>query len=121
MKVKHLLLLCLSALLPALAVAASDDPAGEARMDAATLGRLDAMLGLCAKAGTKNRAAYEKLRGEMIVFAEGTPYEMRAPGSDTPDYKKAHAETVDALGKSSAEELVEQCGRWIGVPAEVRK
>ena len=41
-------------------------------------------------------------------------YEMRAPGSKSPEYKEGHAAIVEAAGKASAEELVGQCSRMIG-------
>lgn len=108
-------------------VALADPPAAPAnspapvKMDAATLGRLDALFTVCAKADAKNRTTYEKYRTEMIVFGEGTPYEMRAPGSDAPEYKRAHDEVIEAVGKSRTEALVADCGRMIGVDLTKKK
>ena len=84
-------------------------------MDAATLGRLDALLTVCVKADERNRASYENYRTELIVFGEGTPEEMRVPGSETPEYKRARAEMLEATGKTSAKELAANCARIIGV------
>ena len=83
--------------------------------DPAALGRLDAMLTLCAKADAEHRKTYERYRTEMIVFGEGTRYEMRAAGSDTPAFKEAYAATLAAVAKERAEELEGNCRRWIGV------
>jgi hypothetical protein len=132
MKHKLLSLIWIMTVLPTLGVAAPpQSPASSAaatktdsakapaavdeyKMDVATLGRLDALLALCAKADEKNRASYERIHTGMIAFAEGTPYEMRVEGSDTPEYKAAYAEAVEAAGKASREELAGQCSRMIG-------
>lgn len=135
MKLKSLYLISIVALSPTLVAAASPQsqapgaaaekkgsakppaPPDQGKMDAATLGRLDALFTLCAKADAKNRPTYERYRTEMIVFGEGTTYEMRVPGSDTPAYKEASAATFEAAGKASKEELAGQCSRMIGAEA----
>jgi hypothetical protein len=132
MKLKLLSLIWITAVLPILGVAApppspapsavavktdsAKPPAAvdEKKMDVATLGRMDAVLTLCAKADDKNRASYERIHTEMIAFGEGTPYAMRVKGSDTPEYKAAYAEAIEAAGKASKEELAGQCSRMIG-------
>lgn len=63
--------LCLASAVATTAPAAST-------MDPAALGSLDALLPLCVKADASNREIYKKLRTELIVFDEGTPYQMRA-------------------------------------------
>jgi len=94
------------------ALADAPAPAAAAAKDgAAALGRLDALLTVCAKGDVKHRAIYQKYRNELVVFAEGTPQEMRAPGSDTPEYKNAYAEVVAAAAKARAEEIERECGR----------
>lgn len=84
------------------------------QMDAATLGQLDGVLTLCAKVDPANQASYDRYRTEMIVFGEGTPYEMRVPGSDSPAYKQAYAAMHEAAGRASPEEQAAQCRRTIG-------
>ena len=106
--------LCLVASAPLCAAAATTAVPAPDKMEPATLGRLDALLALCAKADAKNRTSYERYRTEMIVFGEGTPYEMRAADSATPEYKEAYAATLEIAGKASAEELVGQCRLTIG-------
>lgn len=114
MKSKSLFVVCTAlamSLCPAGAFAEAPAPV---KMDAATLGRLDALLTLCSKADAKHKSTYERVRSEMIVFAEGTDHEMRAPGGDTPEYKEAYAAMVEAAGKTSKKELVAECSRFIG-------
>ena len=54
-------MLSLSTLAPATVFADTAEAQTEPyKMDAATLGRLDAILGLCAKSDVKHRAVYER-------------------------------------------------------------
>lgn len=110
--------LCLAATGELCAAAAATAEPSLNKMEPATLGRLDALFTLCAKADVKNRTNYERFRTEMIVFGEGTPYEMRVEGSDTPAYKEAYAATLEAAGKAGTEELAGQCRRVIGANAD---
>ena len=113
---KSRIVICLALGLPLTVLGATADPHGPVPngLDAASLGRLDAVLTLCIKADTKNSETYARYRAEMIVFGEGTSSEMRAPGSATPEYKEAYAAMLGAAGKAGAEELVSQCRRTIG-------
>ena len=113
---KSRIVICVALGFPLTVLGAAADPPAPVpnQLDAAALGRLDAMLTLCIKADPKNSATYARYRTEMIVFGEGQPYEMHAPGSDSPEYKEAHATMVGAAGKLTHEELVGQCRRMIG-------
>ena len=113
---KSRIVICAALGLPLTVLGATADAQGPVpnQVDAASLGRLDAMLTLCIKADAKNSATYARYRTEMIVFGEGTPYEMHAPGGDTPEYKEAQAMMVEAAGKSTREELAAKCMRMIG-------
>ena len=91
-------------------MARADEPAVAAKpMDAVMLGRVDAILTLCDKADASNRALYRRLRTELVVFGEGTKFEMRAPGADTPEYKAAYAEMLEAARQQPEAELVASC------------
>lgn len=120
MKFKSLTLACLAAAMPLCAAAAAADSPAPFEMDAATLGRLDALLTACAKADAKYQSTYARYRTEMIVFAEGTPQEVRVKGSDTPEYQQARAEMVKAAGKASQEDLARQCRQVIGAQPGAR-
>lgn len=116
MTLRSLLLIVAAAALPSVAAPVTAAPPAPApyKLDAATLGRLDAILGLCAKADAENRATYDAFRTEMIVLGEGTPTELRVEGSERPEYKNARAETLEAAAKASRDEIVAQCRRMIG-------
>lgn len=107
---------CLAAAAP-LCTAATLVPATN-KMAPATLGRLDALLTVCVKSDAKNRVRYEKLRSELIVFGEGTPYEMRVEGSATPAYKEAYAAVLEAADKAGPEALAAECRKVVGADAE---
>jgi hypothetical protein len=109
--------LCLAAAAPLRAAPSAADAPAPDQTDPATLGKLDGVLSLCAKVDPANQASYDRHRAEMIVFAEGTPYEMRVPGSDSPAYKQAYEAVREAAGRANAEEQTAQCRRAIGVDA----
>jgi hypothetical protein len=105
--------LCLAAAVPLCATAGSLAPASSS-IEPSLLGRLDAMLTVCARVDERNRTTYQGKRLEMITFGEGTPYEVRVEGSDTPAYKEAFMATMEAAGKATAEQLVGECRQVIG-------
>jgi len=98
--------LCLASVAATSAVASDN-------MGPAALGRLNAVFTLCAKADAKDRVSFDRFRAEMIIFAEGTPQEMRAPGYGTSDFKSAYDAVFDAAGRDKDEDLAHLCRRMI--------
>jgi hypothetical protein len=87
------------------------------KLDNAMLGRLDALLTVCSKADPKNKPSYDRYRNDMIEFGTGKQA-LRVEGSDTPEYKAAYDEVVQATGKATRQDIVLQCVRSVGLEAE---
>lgn len=99
--------LVMAGLLASAAVAKSDGP--PPALEPAALGRLAGALEVCMKADPDRAKLYARYRTELVVLGEGTANEIRAPGTDTPAYREAHASVLEAAGKLSTDDLLAQC------------
>lgn len=111
--IKSALLLCAAVVLPLISMAGMPEALSSYKMDPTTLGHLDAMLTLCARADAAHRATFERYRTELVVFGEGTAYEMRAEGSDTPQYKQAYQVLTTEMSQRPEEDIAAQCAKFI--------
>ncbi len=107
--------LVICGLLASGACARADGPA--TALEPAALGRLAAMLEVCATADAERSALYVRYRNELIAVGEGTEHAMRAPGTDTPAFREAHAAVLEATAQRSREELVGQCRQGFAADA----